>query len=76
VTAYKLGDKIRYTSEGPLGTLEAPNARGFTEHHVFEGTTGVVKTYSGQMPEGWVMTAPDAFPDEWCPVHPSMIELA
>ena len=69
---YKPGDRVRFTSEA-LGTLEAGYTK-FTEHVVGNGDEGEVMTYPGQMPDGWIAVKPDDYPNEYVPVHPSMIE--
>ncbi len=66
------GARVKFTADS-LGTLE-PGFLRFTDHVVGEGDEGEVMTYDGQMPDGWIAVKPDAYPDEYVPVHPSMIE--
>ncbi|HVE35383.1 MAG TPA: hypothetical protein VNC18_17590 [Gemmatimonadaceae bacterium] len=66
---------MRFTANA-LGTID-PASGGrvaFTEHTVGEGDTGIILANMGAMPEGWLRVKPDAYPSEFVPVHPGMIE--
>lgn len=71
------GQRVRFTANA-LGTIDpARDGRvGFTEHVVSTGDMGVVLANMGAMPEGWLRVKPDAYPNEYVPVHPDMIEPA
>ena len=73
-TPFTEGQRVRFTANA-LGTIDPAGARvAFTEHTVSEGDTGVILASMGAMPEGWLRVKPDAYPDEFVPVHPGMIE--
>lgn len=68
------GTRVRFLGD-QLGTIDPTAARiAFTEHTVGLGDEGEVISYPGTMPSGWLAVRPDAFPEEYVPVHPDMVE--
>jgi hypothetical protein len=75
-TEFPQGRRVRFTAD-TLGTIDPAATRvgaRFTEHLVSRGDEGAVVIPPGTMPEGWLAVTPDDYPDEYVPVHPSMIE--